>query len=379
MIWLHSVPKVAVLPYDGSMKSNNLQIGTAWPYVALAWLAIGMFGASQTVFEMYREGMHHVWALLFVVRTAGWLVWALSTPCVLWLMQRWPVPAKKPLSWGVHGLACMMIGLVSSAWFALLENLFTPLLPEQGQQPFLLVLEYNFIGNLLGNIILYAFIVGACLILDARGRLARQEADSARLNELLAQSQLAALRLQIEPHFMFNSLNAITGLIREGKYDDAITMIASMGDLLRRVTDQSERHYVALEEEAVFVRKYLDIQAVRFAERLQCRLDIPDALKTAQVPDLILQPLVENAIKHGIAKRAKGGEVRVTAERAGDKLILSVYNDGPLLVENYPNGVGITNARRRLAALYGNASSLVLQNHAASGVLASVSLPYLEA
>ena len=350
-----------------------------WPHITGAWSAIALFDASQTVFIMRAEGMHHAWATLFFVRLASWLVWALATPMAHALMRRYPLPSKRALPWLAHGAACLTIGALTAAWVALLESTLDPWLAANGPPSFAHVWRGNFFGSLLGDIILYSGILALRAILEARDRLARQRADAARLNEMLAQAQLAALRLQLEPHFLFNSLNAVTGLIREGKNIEAVTMIASMSELLRRVTDRSERQLVALEEEAAFLGKYLDIQGVRFADRLRCRLDIPDDLKSAKVPDLILQPLVENAIKHGIARQVKGGEVRVAALRDGAVLTLSVYNDGPALCDDYRPGVGLSNARRRLAALYGDASALTLQNHAPGGVLASISLPYQSA
>ena len=235
----------------------------------------------------------------------------------------------------------------------------------------------KFLGTLAGDVILYGVIATLSVAFDTRHRLLQQQAASARLSVLLAQAQLSALRLQLEPHFIFNALNAVTGLIREKKDSEAIAMIAGLGDLFRRVTDRSERQYVTLEDEADFLRKYLDIQQMRFAERLRIQIDTPAALMKAQVPDFILQPLVENAIKHGIAKRAKGGALGVTASRNGDTLTLGVMNDGQLLPEQILEGVGLSNTRLRLQALYGDASSLTLQN-TASGVLATITLPYRE-
>ncbi len=357
------------------MRSESRQQRVAWHYIAGAWLAIALFDASQTVFVMRAEGMHHAWTTLFFVRLVSWLVWALATPCVYALVRRFPLPAPRVLPWLIHAAACIGIGAVSATWIALLESTLDPWLEPHGPPSFVNVWQGNFMGSLLGDLILYGAILAVRAVFETRQRLARQEADSARLNAMLAQAQLAALRLQLEPHFMFNSLNAITALVREGRNDEAVTMIASMSELLRRVTDRSERQLVALEEEAAFLGKYLDIQGVRFADRLRCRLDIPEELKTARVPDLILQPLVENAIKHGIARQLKGGEVRVSAVSDGATLTLNVYNDGPALRDDYQPGVGLNNARRRLTALYGEACAVTLRNQA-SGVLASISLPY---
>lgn len=335
-----------------------------------AWLALALFDATQIVVSMRAMGMEHAWWTLFFVTMASWAVWAAATPVALALLRRFPLPSRDARNWIVHAAACLAVGAVWATWTATLEHTTNPFAYPKGPDPFLPLWKAKFLGNLVGDVILYGAIATLSVTFATRQRLSQQR-------ELLAQAQLAALRLQLEPHFIFNALNAVTGLIREKKDDDAIATIAALGDLLRRVTDCSERQLVTLESEADFLRKYLDIQQVRFAERLRCRLDIPAGLSQAQVPDFILQPLVENAIKHGIARRAKGGAVHVAASRKGDALELSVSNDGPQMHGETEEGVGLSNTRKRLQALYGEAQSLTLQN-TPSGVLATVTLPYRE-
>ena len=375
---LQIVAGARIFPYDCAMKTSATPSTNSWRYVVLAWLALALFDATQTVVSMRAMGMHHAWVTLFIVTTASWAVWVLVTPEVLALLQRFRLPSREVAPWVVHAAACLAIGTLWAAWGALLEHATNPLAYAAGPDAFADLWRAKFLGNLVGDVILYGAIVALSVTLDAHKRLAQQQAASARLAELLAQTQLAALRLQVEPHFIFNSLNAVTGLIREEKNSVAIAMIAALGDLLRRVTDQSDRQFVALEEEIAFLRKYLDIQQMRFAERLRYQLDIPDELMKAQVPDFILQPLVENAIKHGIAKRARGGELTVVATRDGAALTLCVYNDGPLLPGQIREGVGVANARQRLLALYGNAQAMTLQNRVDTGVLATITLPYRE-
>ena len=157
-------------------------------------------------------------------------------------------------------------------------------------------------------------------------------------------------------------------------------MIVELSEFMRRVLEDSNRQQVPLREELTFARKYLDIQKVRFAERLQCTVNVPSELLLAQVPTLILQPMVENAIKHGIAKRAQGGAVRILASRSNDTLTLSVYNDGPSLPagDEPHTGIGISNIRTRLQSLYGDDFKLNMQNRAPGGVEVSVSVPFKE-
>lgn len=336
----------------------------------LAWLALALFDATQTVVSMRAMGMQHDWWTLFFVIVASWGAWAAATPVALALLRRFPLPSRAVRNWAVHACACLAIGAAWTCWAAMLEHAFNPFAYPKGPDPFLPLWQSKFIGNLVGEVILYGAITALSITFATRKRLSQQR-------ELLAQAQLAALRLQLEPHFIFNALNAVTGLIREKKDSEAIATIAALGDLLRRVTDRSDRQLVPLESEAEFLRKYLEVQQVRFGERLRWQLDIPPGLAGAQVPDLVLQPLVENAIKHGIAKRAKGGALQVRAVRAGEMLTLSVANDGPALAQATREGVGLSNTRQRLQALYGEQHSLVLHD-TGQGVQATLTLPYRE-
>jgi two-component system LytT family sensor kinase len=167
--------------------------------------------------------------------------------------------------------------------------------------------------------------------------------------------------------------------VREKRNDDAVTMIAGLSDFLRRLLKDSTSQQASLGEEVEFAQKYLDIQKVRFVERLQFSVDVPSDLMLARVPTLLLQLMVENAIKHGIAQRAQGGEIRIAASRSQDRLTLRVYNDGPAARwEKIDDGVGLSNMRTRLQSLYGNAFELKMQNQAPGGVEVSVSVPFKE-
>ncbi len=230
----------------------------------------------------------------------------------------------------------------------------------------------------LTSVVLYAFILTIDHMLQSRERMARQQMEAAQLGEQLQRAQLDALRRQIEPHFVFNSMNAIAGLVRDNRNTDAIEMIVGLSDFLRAAAADFNRPHVALEQELNYLRQYLAIQKTRFAERLQVSLDIPAELLSAQVPSLILQALVENAIKHGISHRVEGGAIQVVAASANGTLSLSVGNDGPWLPADYENrrtGIGISNLRTRLQLMYGTAFELTLRNREAGGVQASVSLP----
>ncbi|MBZ5679665.1 MAG: histidine kinase [Acidobacteriia bacterium] len=353
-----------------------------WIWTAAIWSFIGLFDAIQNVFVMRAEGMHHVWVDLFVTILLSWLPWALATPLVLRLGRRYPPMYWKRLStWGTHLAACAAIGVVYAAWVASMEGLMNPWALSPGPDPFPQLWLHKFSNGLLSYLFLYGAILLVSHMLDSRARLAHQETETARLNEQLSKAQLNALRRQIEPHFLFNTLNAIAGLVREKRNDAAVSMIAGLSDFLRRVVEDSSRQQVPLGEELDFALKYLDIQKVRFAERLQVSVSVPRELCPAQVPSLILQPMVENAVKHGIAKRVQGGAIRIAAFRSNGSLTLSVYNDGPGLPvgwEQTHSGIGIANVRTRLQSLYGEAFDLTMRNQEPGGVEVSVSVPFKE-
>jgi two-component sensor histidine kinase len=353
-----------------------------WLWIAFIWLGIALFSAVQDVLVMRAEGRHQSsWTRLFVVLLLGWLVWALATPLVLRLGRLYPPVRFRPIStWLIHAATCAILGLASAAWEGLLKELLNPMLKSPPPGPLRSLWLDTLYNEILLYLSLYAALLAISYILESRERLIRQQIETARLNEQFSKAQLDALRRQIEPHFLFNALHAIAGLVREKRNDAAVTMIAGLSEFLRKVVDTSDRHEVPLGEEVQFLQKYLEIQKVRFAERLQLSVDVPEELFTAQVPSLILQPIVENSIKHGIAKVARGGLIRVTASRCDGRLTLCVYNDGPSLLMNWQDsqsGIGIANLRNRLRAMFGDAFEVSLRNHGA-GVEVLISVPFRE-
>jgi LytS/YehU family sensor histidine kinase len=186
--------------------------------------------------------------------------------------------------------------------------------------------------------------------------------------------------MQLNPHFLFNSLNAITVLVRDGNTADASRMLELLSDVLRQVLRSDQAHETSLAEELDFLQRYLAIEQVRFSDRLRPRVEIDPAIERAAVPRFILQPLVENALRHGIARRADAGAIEISGRREGGELILTVRDDGPGLGAGGESGagVGLSNTRERLEALYGGRASLEVANAEGIGVVATVRLPYHE-
>jgi len=352
-----------------------------WLWIAGIWFAVGLFEATQTVFTMRSIGMHHAWTRLFVAMLLGWLPLMVFTPVVLRLGEQHP-PTRWNTSffWLIHISACLGICCLASAWNTGLEKWLNPWTPDYNAGAFFHSWLTKFENNLLAYFVLYSSILAVGYGIASRERLVRKEMEAAQLNEQLSKARLHALRQQIEPHFLFNTLNAISGLVREERNDAAVTMIAGLSNFLRRVMQDSDKHEVTLGEEMQFLREYLDIQKVRFADRLQVSVDVPEDLFPAQVPSLLLQPIVENAVKHGIGKRAQGGEIRISAHRLNGTLHIGVYNDGPSVPPDWAAsspGIGISNLRTRLQSLYGEAFQFDMRNCQPEGVEALIAVPYV--
>jgi hypothetical protein len=362
-------------------ETENGVPSTRWRWIVALWLAYGVFDASQTVLVMRTVG-RDAWLVIFATAFVSWLPWVLATPYIISLARRHTFKRGRIVATlGIHAAALIVVSLITSVWFATLQVLFNPWrLP---QPPTIIeAWRTSFPYQVLPFLIVYGLIWTGTLIVDARARMNRQATETARLNEELSRAQLAALRGQVEPHFMFNTLNSIAGLVREQRNDAAVSMVVGLSEFLRRATQDFHRSQVTLAEEVEYLQRYLDIQKVRFGERLRVSVDItPEALR-AQVPSLLLQPLVENAIKHGIAKRVAGGAVRVTGTCTNGTLRLSVYNDGPsesVDPQSSLTGVGLSNLRTRLRILHGEASDLELKRAASGEAEVIVTLPLEEA
>jgi signal transduction histidine kinase len=207
---------------------------------------------------------------------------------------------------------------------------------------------------------------------------ARLEAESARLEAQLSSAQLSALEAQLQPHFLFNSLHTIASLAREERHADVVRLVADLSELLRQVTDQ-QAPTRTLGEELDLARRYLAIQRVRFGDRLRVDVAIPDDLAAVRVPALTLQPLVDNAVRHGITPQVAGGTVRITASRDDGAVCIVVEDDGVGVPAGWSaaeaSGTGLRNLRSRLAILFGARASLDAGGQAAGGFAATITLP----
>jgi len=235
------------------------------------------------------------------------------------------------------------------------------------------------IGYFIWSLPIYFMIVGALQAYRYYERYVTAELRMERMERSFTEARLHALRLQLDPHFLFNALNTISSQVER---DPKLTrrMIEHLGDLLRMSLETKDRQEVPLSEEMTLLEHYLAIQKIRFGDKLRIEIEVAPEARYASVPSLIIQPLVENAIRHGISHRAAGGRVRVTARRAGGRLEIRVQDDGVGLPENWSpeasGGVGLAVTRERIAGMYPNGESrFEVRNRQEGGTEVEILLP----
>jgi hypothetical protein len=338
---------------------------------AAFWLLFGLVAGIQVWISMISHG--HYIPLLLGYYLAVWLVWLMPTALVVSLARRFPVLPPRPLGVAVHLLAATTIGLLHTLyalglllWLRPYDQMTTSASDLQIGQVLLaqIPLEWT----------LYLLVLGVVLALEYRQRYREHAIEAADLRRSLTDARLHALELQIQPHFLFNTLNAISGLVRVSRKDEAIRMIAGLADLLRYSLDHAGRQRVTLGEEVEMLTRYLEIQQARFPDRMSFTVAMDETLRRVAVPILILQPLAENAVRHGVDRTGSASRVEVRAQRTNDRLELQVRNSGGIAAP-VVEGIGLKNTRERLRTLYGNDARFSLT---ASGdhVLALLDLPF---
>lgn len=313
-------------------------------------------------------------------RMSIYVLWALFTPLVFWLSSRTGLgPARSVSRIGLHLLSAISIATIMDAYS---DVVYRHVLKSPEEREALMeVISGSFYDvvrlGFLWELIIYAAILAVGFARDYYRRFQERQMQAARLQAQLTEARLDALRMQINPHFLFNTLHAISSMV-ERNPAGVRKMVARLSALLRHTLDHDGAQETTLARELDMLDDYLAIMQVRFEHRLTVRKDVNPDVHDAMVPDMILQPIVENAIKHGVTKRSSPGWVEIIAERSGDQLMLAVEDNGPgaALDDELPKGVGLNNVRSRLNQMYGDDASLQLTTGREGGVRATLTFPY---
>ncbi|MFW6089400.1 MAG: sensor histidine kinase [Gemmatimonadota bacterium] len=369
-------------PYESIRRETGVPPALVVAGLLGVWLVPGLLAGTETyAFWLIANESTPPWRA-FAAQVPGWLTFALLTPVVL-RFGEWVPAGRLPLAAraAAHiGLAVALGGLVAlvaaTAWTAFIG----------GSMPFgRLVLSW-YLAGLPTAVLCYFGILGAGRAIYWFWRHRRSEVEAARLEAQLSDARLDALRMQLNPHFFFNSLNTATVLVRDGDTRAAEEVLELLGELMRETLRSGRRRMATLADEVAFIRRYLAIEEVRFSDRLRIEVDVPPELAEVPVPAFLLQPIVENAVRHGIARRPGAGRIGLSAARDDGLLVIRVEDDGPGPEPTAPeNGgtddgaagspVGLSNTRARLTALYGDRAVLTLTRAPDGGAVAEIRLP----
>ena len=361
------------------VRQRFRQIALVW----LAWTAAGLFYITQDSVPRLYRGEAIPWSYVFVGWMAAMYVCAALTPAVLWLGRRCPVWRRSTYI-ALHLAVSFVFSIVSAAIEApilMVLGVFPAAVPPSSVAEGVSVL-LSF-GPQGGVIRYWAIVVVQAVYRLYQNAQAREretfelKVQSSELARQLTTAQLSALKMQLQPHFLFNTLGAIMVLIQQQKTAQAEAMVARLADLLRLTLDDVDAQEVPLWRELEFLRRYLSIEQVRFEDRLRVQITADPAVSDALVPHLVLQPIVENAVRHGLGRSEEPVAIDVRAIGTDGRLTLVVADDGPGLppTRSEPTGIGLRNTRNRLKRLYDEDAALVVENATPRGVRVTITLP----
>jgi len=353
-----------------------------WSLIALVWLIPAAVALLQAVAGYILRGTlreEWPWALMQIPR---WLTWVPLTPIVFYAAERFPFRRDRLArsTWTHFGIALLIAVVIEVLWLQisfLVQSYLDPEALARMQNNRAEVYSVAVLSRLLGDAFIYAAVLGVATTLGYHRQFRERELRAAQLEAQLALAQVQALKMQVHPHFLFNTLHAVTVLIREDPAG-ATRVVTRLGDLLRLTLSRATTAQVSFRRELEILTLYLEIERTRFQDRLEIAYDVAPNTLGALVPDLILQPLVENAFRHGVSPNAGTGRIEVRSRRDGDWLTLEIRDNGAGLVEgrDRPEGIGLTTTRARLERLYGQQQELTLENLPVGGCVARIRIPF---
>lgn len=354
------------------VEARPRRLGLRIGLIVGAWGFAGLFLGAQAWISRSTRGEPVPWGQAFAIWGAWAAVGMLLTPLALGLVSRFPLERPR---WVRSLLAHLAAGALVTATHLALFAVLAPGLGSPSAAPTWWETYRRLLGTaFLMNVPAYWIVVGAAQAWRWAAVAGERERRALRLEGQLAETRLAVLSSQLQPHFLFNALNTIAVLMRED-VEAAERVLVRLGSLLRRALDTANPGEVSLREELVLLDAYLGVERARYGDRLAALVDVPDELLEARIPALVLQPLVENAVRHGLANR-RTGALEVRAERRGDRLQVTVRDDGDGFDASFRDGVGLSNTRARLELLYGSSQAVEIESSPGAGSAVSLTIPY---
>jgi two-component system, LytTR family, sensor kinase len=352
---------------------------TRWILILCAWTIVGLLFAVRRIMVVKVQGTHVSWMIMGAPEFVYWYVWAAYTPLVIGLAKRFPLTGPRFVPHiAIHTITSFLmapLGAVTEYFLSrgLLRSVFR--ISDPGALRLLPTFTVSVLSMTFTGVLTYWLVVGLYQAIHFYQAAMERQTRAAQLETQLSHAELENLKSQLHPHFLFNSLHTI-GVLMQEDVDAASHLLVSLGDLLRMALERRENE-ITLQSELDFVGKYLEIEQTRFHDRLKVHMDVPPDLLGVYVPSLALQPLVENAIKHGISVDSAAGRLEITAQVHHGRVWLRVRDDGPGPApgSRLRFGVGLTNVQSRLKQLYGDKSSLELTGGDGRGCEAIITIP----
>ena len=344
---------------------------------ASIWIAPAVLAMVQQVLQGRLEGAPPPPLRDLLFSGGDWLVYAALTPPIFFLVRRWPVTGARAGRRSALHLGCALLFCVAWAVCGKLLQLMIGLFVDRRALEQGLAFR-DWIGWILVTlpfgVVVYVCVAGMAHAIQYFTEVTEREVQLARLSEQLSGARFAALQAQVNPHFLFNTLNTIADLISTNP-EQAERMTERLAECFRYALAKHSKDLSTLDEELAFARHYLEIEQVRFGDRLRVQLSRGDAAGSEPIPSLLLQPLLENAIRHGLAPVREGGCVSVQAHREGERLHLSIEDDGVGLRADLRAGVGLRNVQERLRALYAQAAEFLIGERPGGGTTIKIVIP----
>lgn len=348
----------------------------SWGVLLSVWLAIGGLLTLELYLSLSAADPAVSLGSVAVGQFMRVLFWAALTPPVFWLQRVFPI-SRGTWYWAIPLHGALSVAAMAVIYLGRLGVAFVYF--GESAAGFWDRALSEFYGRNLVDIAIYWAVCGAGYTMEVMRQYRETQLRSARLEKDLAQAEMKALKAQLHPHFLFNTLNTIAVLVRDGQNTEAVSLIAKLSALLRMTLESTGQQEITLRQELDFLERYLAIQHARFSDRLNVRFDVDPGALEAMMPNLLLQPLVENAVIHGFSRKTGAGSIEVVARREIDRLQLAVRDDGPGFPANRAamrEGIGLANTRNRLARLFGADARFECANRPEGGAEVTISIPF---
>ncbi|MEM8762963.1 MAG: histidine kinase [Bacteroidota bacterium] len=350
------------------LQSKRTQI-----VIYLFWVVAALFTSTQLYLKTLEAGGSDTWGKLFLIQFLVWNIWAGLSPLIFWLGKRFRI--DRQTYYGgllLHIVFAIAIVLMYLAIYSLIWNFLG--IGAFSWEAFKLYFKVFFLNLFHWFFFIYMTIIGLAHAIQYQAALKQKEDESAALERQLLVSELNTLKAQLSPHFLFNTINNVVSTIEQGKNEVASGMLIRLGEFLRICLEESQHKMIPLHKELDFIKKYLEIEQFRNPD-LNVVIQSKSPQQNALVPSFILQPLVENAIKHGISKKKSAKRIEIGSEKTSENLKLYVYNEGPSLKAQKRMGIGLNNTISRLKKIYGGAGHVELVS-VNDGVMVELQIPW---